>query len=123
MSMLPKDALAAVKVGDTVFVGSHREILKPAQVEKVGKIHLMADGKRYAIRDGIQAGRNTSRAGMAYGYIRAHPYSEKLRDAYALDCLKKKFEHELAVFRSKPEAQTQERLLAVLRALNPEAWK
>lgn len=114
------DKLAGVKVGDTVFVGTYREVLRPVQVEKVGKIHIVADGKKYCIRDGIQAGKMT-RASMGYGYTRAHPYTEALRDAWELERLKKQFESELVAFRNKPGRQTIETLKSAIKGINPEA--
>lgn len=115
------DKLAGVGVGDIVFVGSYRETLRPTQVEKVGQIHLVAGGKKYAIRDGIQAGRPATRASMAYGYTRAHPYTDALRDAWDLYRLKEDFERELAAYRNTPGRQTAESLKAIIKAINPDA--
>ncbi len=111
--------LAGVTPGDIVYVGSGRDVPREVQVEKVGKIHITAGGMKFSVETGIKAG--PSPRGM--GYTRAFPYSETLRDAWELHCLKAKFEHELAVFRSKPENHTKDSLLAILRILNPEAWK
>ena len=113
-----KRKLDGVEVGDIVYIGTHRDVLRPAQVEKVGKIHITAGGKKYAIQDGIRAGD----AGGG-GYIRAHPYSDTLRDAYEFDTLKRAFETELVAYRNNSGRMTKENLMAVLRALNPEAWK
>lgn len=113
--------LAGVTPGDIIFVGHHREVLRPVQVEKVGKVHVLAGGVKYSAQTGIRAGKYSSHSG--YGYTRAHPYSDALNDAWDVHNLKAKFEQELAIFRAKPELQTKERLLAILRAMNPEAWK
>ncbi len=115
-----KGKLEGVKVGDIVYVGTHRDVLRPSQVEKVGKIHITAGGKKYAIQDGIRAGRDGA---GSWGFIRAHPYSDDLRNAHELDILKSTFETELAAYRNNSGRMTKESLLAVIRALNPEAWK
>lgn len=111
--------LAGVCVGDIVYVGNGRDILRPAQVEKVGKIHLTASGVKYSIETGLMAGK--PERGM--GFTRARPYSDELHEKYALHKLKGEFDRQLAVFRSKPEAMTKETLTAILRIINPEAWK
>lgn len=112
--------LAGVKVGEYVFVGTFRDVLRPEQVETVGKIHIMAGGKRYAIRDGIQAGKMT-RASGAYGYTRAHVFTAALWAAWELHRLKSRFEKELVAFRNDPGRQTIDTLKAAIKGINPEA--
>ncbi len=115
------EKLAGVMPGDLIFVGHRHEIPKPVQVEKVGKLHLTAGGARYAIRDGIKAGQGPRP--NAYGYIKAQPYSDELQAAYNLSNLKWMFEKELMAFRADPARMTQNRLMELIRVMNPEAWK
>ena len=115
-------ALGHVKAGDFVYVGRlHSSDLDRIQVAKAGKRHItLADGRKFAVSDGFPAGWKPS--GMR-SPIRAQPETADLMAKWHSGRLRRSFENELAAFRADPLKMTDEAILRVLRALNPDAWK
>lgn len=106
--------LESVKVGDVIFAGVHG-CLAPVIVDKKTRFRIGANGLEYGISDGCRVG------GDKWARSRAYVETPELRAEWDLKNLDREFARTLAKFRSVP--QTKERLLEVLKVLDPEAWK
>jgi hypothetical protein len=115
-------ALGHVKAGDHVYIGRlHTSDLERVAVTKAGKRHLtLANGRKYAVSDGYPAGWKSSR--HASPPARAQAETPALMAAWHSGRLRRSFENELSAFRADPLKMTDDAILRVLRALNPEAW-
>lgn len=108
-------SLENIKAGDCVFVGQASGDLEPATVDSATKFYFVIKGSKFK-RD---TGKRVSADKWSRYY--AYPATRALCDAWDLRLANRAFEKSLAIFRSIP--QTRERLLEVLRVLDPEAWK
>jgi hypothetical protein len=107
------DSLEGVAVGDVIYWGRRFSDLRTATVEKVGTIHLVADGYKFQVRTGRKVG--ATGRGVAPCY--AHKETPELKAEKEYNIALEAFERALASFRSV--RQPIERLRAATIPLLP----